>query len=456
MSGFAETRAQASAGAGLPHAVDAEREVLAAILVDPSCFDIVLEEELLPDDFYLEQHGLLFGAMRVLHETQGAFDEVTLVQKLRDMSLWDKVGGAPTLSRLLDRAGTTAHLGQYCKIVREKATVRRMIEVARQIEANGIRGSQDVAEFLDGAERAVFGVLENRSQTGMRPMSDVVPAAIEQISKAYDSDGAVTGLGTGFRDLDKLTHGLQPGDLIVLAARPAMGKTSFVLNLAGNAALEHGASVAVFSLEMPSEQLAMRLLAAQARIDLSRLRGGFLSDEDWPKLTHAADALTQARIFIDDTPGITPAAVRAKCRRLARQHGLHLIVIDYLQLMELNDNSKSREQQVSYISRSLKGLAKDLGVPVIALSQMNRGVEKRADPRPMLSDLRESGAIEQDADIIGFIHREEVVNKDVDESKRGVAELIIAKHRNGPVGSVMLKFWKAYTKFDNLAMRDDL
>ncbi|MGM0574969.1 MAG: replicative DNA helicase [Myxococcota bacterium] len=436
----------------LPHSVEAEREVLAAVFVDPASLDTVLEHGIRADDFYLERHQLIFGAMLALHEADGTLDEVTLAQKMKDSGHWERIGGARTLANLLDRAGTTANLGHYCKIVHDKAQVRRMIEAARTIEAEGLRGATEIQEYLDQAERQVFSVLEQRSNTSMRDMADVIPATIRQIQSAYDADGQVTGLGTGFIDLDKLTSGLQPGDLVIIAARPAMGKTSFVLNLAGNASLKHDASVALFSLEMPSEQLAMRLIAAEARIDLSRLRGGRLLDEDWPRLTHAADKLSQARIFMDDTPGATPAAVRARCRRVARQHGLDLIIIDYLQLMELHDSSKSREQQVSYISRSLKGLAKDLGVPVIALSQMNRGIEKRGDARPMLSDLRESGAIEQDADIIGFIHREEVLNKDVDESLRGVAELIIAKHRNGPIGSVKMKFWQNYTRFDNLAM----
>ena len=437
--------------AALPHALEAEREVLAAVLVDPACMDTVLEAELSAEDFYLERHGLMFEAMKHLYETSGIIDEVTVAQRLKDMGSWERAGGARTLAGLLDRAGRTPHLSQYCAIVSEKAMVRRMIEAARSIESKGLTETADVAEFLDQAERSVFAVLEHRVQTNLRPISDVVRGAIEQISAAFDSDGNITGIGTGFRDLDAKTHGLQRGDLVVIAARPAMGKTSFVLNLAANAALKHEASVAIFSLEMPAEQLASRILASEARIDLSRLRGGYLSDDDWPKLTRAADEITQARIWIDDTPGITPAAVRAKCRRVARRQGLDLVIIDYLQLMSGGDRSQSREQEISYISRSLKGLAKDLGAPVIALSQLNRGPENRTDHRPMLSDLRESGAIEQDADIVGFLFREEVYNKELEESQRGTAEFILAKHRNGPIGIVKLKFWAAYTRFDNLA-----
>ena len=437
--------------AALPHSVDAEREVLAAVLVDPTSMDVVLEAEVGPDDFYLERHGLVFEAMRYLYESAGMLDEVTVAQRLKDTGSWERAGGTRTLADLLDRAGTTSHLAQYCKIVRDKAMVRRMIDAARAIETSGLSQPAEISEFLDEAEREVFAVLEHRAQTNLRPISEVVRGAIEQISAAFDAEGHITGIGTGFRDLDAKTHGLQRGDLVIIAARPAMGKTSFVLNLAANAALKHEASVAVFSLEMPAEQLASRLLASEARIDLGRLRGGYLSDDDWPKLTRAADEITQARIFIDDTPGITPAAVRAKCRRLSRRHGLDLVIIDYLQLMNGGTRTQSREQEISYISRSLKGLAKDLSAPVVALSQLNRGPESRTDHRPLLSDLRESGAIEQDADIVGFLYREEVYKKDLEDSQRGIAEFILAKHRNGPIGVVKLKFWHAYTRFDNLA-----
>ena len=434
----------------LPHALPAEREVLSAVFIDPSAMDTLLEQ-LSPPDFYLERHRLVFEAMQREYESSGTVDVVTLQQNLLDHGTWEKAGGARTLAELLDRAGKTSNLGHYCKIVRSKALIRNMIEAARTIETDGLQDISDVSEFLDKAEAQVFAVLEERVSTELRPISDVVRATIEQIEAAYDADGAVTGLGSGFRDLDSITHGLQKGDLIVVAARPAMGKTSFCLNMAANSALRYGGKVAFFSLEMPAEQLATRLLAAEARIDVSRLRGGYLSDDDWPRLVEAADRLSKAGIFIDDTPGISPSGLRAKCRRLARREGLDLVIIDYLQLMSGGQNIRSREQEISYISRSLKGLAKDLGAPVVALSQLNRGVESRTDKRPLMSDLRESGAIEQDADIILFLYREEVYKKDIDESMRGIAELIISKHRNGPTGSVKLKFWHAHTRFDNLA-----
>ncbi|MGB0590991.1 MAG: replicative DNA helicase [Myxococcota bacterium] len=441
-------------GMTLPHAIEAEKEILAAVLLDNLATDVLIEHGIVAESFYVPRHQLIYASMRTLYDAHEAIDEVTLPQQMKDANTFDKAGGYKALSELLSRSGTTANLNDYCKIVRQKAAVRRMIDAARKIEADAFQAGEDVEGFLDTAERSVFAVLEDRALSNLRPVADVVRGAIQQISAAYDSDESITGIGTGFRDLDKITNGLQRGDLIIVAARPAMGKTSFVLNLASNAALKHDASVAIFSLEMPAEQLASRLLSAEARIDLSRLRGGYLREEDWPKLTNAADLISRARIHIDDTPGITPASVRAKCRRLARSTGIDLVVIDYLQLMNSSDNQRSREQEISMISRSLKGLAKDLSCPVIALSQLNRGPETRTDHRPMMADLRESGAIEQDADLVSFIYREAVYNQELDEAERGIAEFIIGKHRNGATGTVKLKFWNAWTRFDNLAEED--
>ncbi|MEC9072110.1 MAG: replicative DNA helicase, partial [Myxococcota bacterium] len=390
--------------------------------------------------FYMERHALVFDAMKTLYEQSGSIDEVTLRDTMKTVGSWERAGGNRTLAELLDRAGTTSNLPHYCEIVQGKAMIRRMIETARTIEVEGIQGVSDVQSFLDASEQSVFEVLEKRAQTSMRKVSEVVKSAIERIALVADSDDSVTGLSSGYRDLDKLTQGLQDGDLVIIAARPAMGKTSFVLNIAANAAIRSGASVGLFSLEMPAKQLATRLLATEARLDVSNLRGGMLKEEDWPRLTEAANKLHQATIFIDDTPGISPASIRAKCRRLKRQHGLDLVIIDYLQLMQSGRRETSREQEISAISRNLKGLAKDLSVPVLALSQLNRGVESRTDKRPLMSDPRESGAIEQDADLIAFIYREEVYNQELEESLRGIAELIVAKHRNGPTGTVKLKF----------------
>ena len=435
----------------LPHSTDTEREVLAAVFIDAGALDVITEH-LTSADFYHERHQLVFEAMSRLNERNGSVDFVTLNQELKDSGHWEKSGGAQTLATLLDRAGTTSNLTHYCQIVAQKATLRNMIDAARTIETEGFASMESVAEYLERAEANVFSVLEGRYQTDLRPVRDVVLDTIKEIEQTYESDGSVTGVGTGFVDLDKLTHGLQRGDLIILAARPAMGKTSFALNVAQNAAVQHKSSVAVFSLEMPSTQLAMRLLAARARCDVGKLRGGYLANDDWERLAAASEDLSHAKIFIDDTPGASVSSIRAKCRRLHRKQGLDLILIDYLQLMSGNPGTeKSREQEISGISRSLKHLAKELNVPVIALSQLNRGVESRTDKRPLMSDLRESGAIEQDADIIMFIYRDEVYNKNVDERFRGVAELIISKHRNGPTGTVNLKFWNSFTRFDSLA-----
>jgi replicative DNA helicase len=446
--------AQGALTAGLkpPHSIEAEREVLAAVFVDPNAMD-ALSESLKSEDFYLERHQLLFTVLFDLHERAVAIDPVTVQQALKDRGLYEKIGGVRALSELLDRSGTVANLEHYCEIVRQKAVLRRMVEAARRIETAGLQEVSDVEEFLDEAERSVFSVLEDRANTNLRPISEVVVSAIDQIQAAFDAEGDVTGVGTGFRDWDKITHGLQGGDLIILAARPAMGKTSFVLNVASNAALKFNRSVAIFSLEMPAEQLVQRLLSAESRIDLGRMRGGYINDDEWPRLVQAADDLAKTRIFIDDLPGATPSQVRAKCRRVSRQHGLDLVIIDYLQLMNAGVKQGSREQEISYISRALKGLAKDLKCPVVALSQLNRGLESRTDKRPLLSDLRESGAIEQDADMICFIYREEVYNKEASEEIKGIAELIIGKHRNGPIGTVKLKFWSALTRFDNLALQ---
>lgn len=443
-------RMEGTQGVKPPHSLEAEREVLSAVLVDPEAMD-TLSETLKAEDFYFERHQLLFQALMDLHERATAIDVVTLQQALKDRGQYDKVGGARAIGELLDRAGTVSNLEHYCNIVRSKSVLRRMVDAARAIETAGLQDVADVEEFLDDAEKSVFAVLEDRANTNLRPIKEVVNAALEQIQAAFDAEGDVTGVGTGFRDWDKLTHGLQRGDLIILAARPAMGKTSFALNAAVNAATKFAASVAIFSLEMPAEQLAQRLLSCEARIDLGNLRGGHVQEDEWPRLVQASDELAKTKIFLDDLPGASPTQVRAKCRRLKRREGLDLIIIDYLQLMNAGHKMGSREQEISYISRSLKSLAKELSCPVIALSQLNRSLESRTDKRPMMSDLRESGAIEQDADMICFIYREEVYNKECPPEQQGVAELIIGKHRNGPTGTVRLKFWRNWTRFDNLA-----
>jgi replicative DNA helicase len=444
----------------MPHSLEAEREVLAAVMIDQLVMD-PLAEKLQPNDFYIERHRLVFEAMLALHEGGKAIDLVTLTQRLKDAGHFERIGGMQAVSELLDRQGSVANIEHYRDIIAHKAQVRRMIEAAREVEVGGMSEIGDVDEFLDQAERRIFEVLENRQTTDLRAISDVIQEALDSISNNFNAGGDITGIGTGFREWDKMTHGLQRGDLIIIAARPAMGKTSFVLNVALNAALKHDASVAIFSLEMPAAQLAQRLLASEARIGLGGLRGGQLNDRDWSELNEAADRIAQARIYMDDQAGATPMQVRAKCRRLKRRIGLDLIVIDYLQLMNAGTRQGSREQEISYISRTLKGLAKELSCPVIALSQLNRGVEQRSEKRPMMSDLRESGAIEQDADMVCFIHREEVFKRpdEVTEAMRGAAELIVAKHRNGSTGTAHMRFMGMYTRFENLpedhAMRFD-
>jgi replicative DNA helicase len=438
-------------GLALPNSVDAEREVLASILVDPTCYDAAAAL-LTPADFHSQAHAAIFTAMAATHARAGTVDPMLLAQALKDAGQWEKVGGLATLSGLLDRIGTTAHLPHYCAIVRSKALLRRVILAARDIEVEGHQAADDPDAFVAMAERRILAAVEDRQAGGLRPVTDVIRESVDQISAAFEADGEVTGLPSGFRDLDALTSGLHGGDLLILAARPAMGKTAFALNLAANAAVHAGATVALYSLEMPAAQLVTRMLASEARLDMSRIRAGKMAEDDWPRLTNAANVLSQTQIHIDDTPGATPAQIRAGCKRLARTNGLGLVIVDYLQLMAGGIKTGSREQEISHISRSLKGLAKELGCPVIALSQLNRGVESRTDKRPMMSDLRESGAIEQDADIIAFLYREEVYRKDeTPEGLRGVAELIVAKHRNGPTGTVRLRFIGSQTRFDSLS-----
>jgi len=434
----------------MPHSLESEREVLSAVLIDQVVMD-ALSEKLRSEDFYVERHQLVFSSMLELHEAGQAIDIVTLTSHLKDNGRFDKIGGMTGLSGLIDRQGSTANVEHYRDIIAKKSALRRMITAAREVEVAGLQDVPDVEEFLDEAERKIFDVLESRQSTDLRPINEIVSTAINQIAAAFDAGSDITGIGTGFRDWDRITNGLQRGDLIILAARPAMGKTSFALNVAMNAALKFNASVALFSLEMPAEQLAQRLLAAEARVDLGRLRGGKVDHDAWPLLNEAADNISKARIFMDDQAGSTPMQVRAKCRRLKRREGLDLIVIDYLQLMNAGTRQGSREQEISYISRTLKSLAKELSCPVIALSQLNRSLESRTDKRPMMSDLRESGAIEQDADMVCFVYRDEVYNKELPEDRRGLAELIVGKHRNGATGTVHLKFWGSHTRFDNLA-----
>ncbi|HVO32168.1 MAG TPA: replicative DNA helicase [bacterium] len=435
-----------------PQSLEAEQAVLGAILLDnAACYTAA--EHLKAEDFYRAPHQVLFQAMMDLGTSNQPVDVLTLTEYLRKKELLDAAGGAAYLAGLSDTVPSTANLVHYAKIVREKAVLRRLIHTASSIIQRGHEPGGDVDLFLDEAERTIFEIGQDRAKQGFVPVKDALKRTFKVIEQLYEKRGAVTGVPTGFSEIDKMTSGLQPGDLIIVAGRPSMGKTAFALNMAENAALhqEFSTGVAVFSLEMGTDQLVMRMLTSQGRVDAQKLRTGYASQRDLDSLVRAADRLSRAPIYIDDTPAITILEMRAKARRLQSEHGVGLIIVDYLQLMRGRPQAgqESREREISEISRGLKAIAKELKVPVIALSQLNRGVESRPNKRPMLSDLRESGAIEQDADIVCFIYRDEVYNKETED--KGIAEVIVGKHRNGPTGMVKLTFLGEYTKFENFA-----
>jgi replicative DNA helicase len=394
--------------------------------------------------------------MIALFEKSEPIDLITLTNILKSRNQLDDVGGGAYLSSLVDSIPTAANISYYVKIIKEKALLRGLITTATEIITRGYEDEEDVADLLDQAERSIFQISENQIKPSFYSMKSILKESFKTIEKLYESREIVTGVPTGFDEIDKLTSGFQPSDLIIIAGRPSMGKTAFSLNIARHAAVEKSIPVVVFSLEMSKEQLAMRMLCSEAKVDAHRLRGGFLGETDWPKLTRAAGMLSEAPIFIDDTPALSLLEMRAKSRRLMADHKLGLVIVDYLQLMRGRGlyhrgrtSMETREQEISEITRSLKALAKELHVPVVALSQLNRKVEDRQDKRPQLADLRESGAIEQDADLIAFIYREEVYEKT--EGNKGIAEIIIGKQRNGPVGKVELAFLDQYTSFENLA-----
>ncbi len=436
-----------------PHHLEAERSVLGAILLNNEAIHRVVELGIEPRDFYLETHSRIFETLLSLSSRGQALDLITLSSALRDRGWYEQLGGQATLTSLVEDTFSIGNVIYYAKIVREKALVRRMIDVAGEITRDAFEGVDNVDEFLDDAEKRVFSVSDTQFNQSFSSMQDILVANMHSIEEAASKGSAVTGLATGFTDFDKMTAGLHPGQLVIIGGRPAMGKTSLVVSAAQNAALNHKAVVMFFSLEMSKEELVMRMLSSQARIDSKRLRLGRLVDRDWPRLAQAADQLSKAKIFIDDSGALTVMDMRARCRRLMSQEKkLDLIVVDYLQLMQGSKASRgdgSREREISEISRNLKSLAKELRVPIIGLSQLSRALESRPDKRPMLSDLRESGAIEQDADLVGFVYRDEYYNKDSED--RGVAEFIISKHRAGETGTVRLAFMGEYTLFANLA-----
>jgi replicative DNA helicase len=437
-----------------PQNVEAEQSVLGAMLIEREAISKAAEF-LRPQDFYREAHRLIYGAILQLYNRSEAVDLITLTEQLRREDQLEAVGGISYVTSLANSIPTAANVVYHAKIVEEKALLRSLINTATHIAGLGYEANEDVINILDQAERMILEV-SNRKITGdFAPIKTVILEAFNKIEQLYASKGGVTGLPTGFKDLDRLTAGLQPSDLILVAARPSMGKTAFVLNVAQHVATREKRPVAFFSLEMSKEQLVQRMLCAEAQIDAQRLRIGELKDDDWKRLIQAADRLSAAPIFIDDTPGITVTEMRAKARRLKVENDLKLVVIDYLQLMQGSgggSRSENRQQEISEISRSLKSLARELGVPVIALSQLSRSVESRTSKKPMLSDLRESGSLEQDADIVAFLYREDYYNPDTEN--KNITEVIIAKHRNGPVDTVNLYFHKQFTRFSDLSLKE--
>ena len=441
----------AAAERTLPHNLDAERSVLGAILVHNDAFNMAAQV-IDSGDFYRDAHRRVFDRMVTLSERGDAIDFITLKEELARTGDLDEVGGPSYIAALADGVPRSANVEYYARIVKEKSTLRSLIHSANKILSEAYEAEQEPETLLDEAERSIFAIAEGRIREGFVPLRDLVQSSFATIEKLQQSKGAITGVPSGFPDLDEMTTGFHPGDLVVVAARPSMGKTSFVLNIAQHVGTHTTMTVGFFSLEMSKEQLFMRMLTSEARIDAHRFRSGYLSEKDYGNLSHALGTLAEARVFIDDTASIGVLEMRAKTRRLKAEHGLDLVIIDYLQLMQGRGRFESRQQEVSAISRSLKGLAKELQCPIIALSQLSRAPEGRTDHRPQLSDLRESGAIEQDADIVTFIYRPEVYDReDAKPEEQGIAEIIIGKQRNGPIGTVKLSFLNQYTRFENLA-----
>src|SRR3712207_4741302 len=453
----------AASGAGAadvrvpPHDLDAERAVIGAMLVSEPAV-AVISETLEAEDFYSETHRVLYGAMMRLAAKGEPIDQLTLSDELRSVGEFDRVGGRQYVFRLVESVPTAANAGRYAEIVRSKSLLRAVIDAGSRITEEAFSEPDDVTQALDAAEQLIYGVSNHKLKEHLAPLSELAPGALEMIQRLYEQEGEVTGVETGFEDLDRLTTGFHESDLVILAARPAMGKTAFALNAIWHAAGQKGLPVAIFSLEMSKEQLVQRLIAQNTRIPTQALRSGNVRAEDWPKLVRGVAQVSRAPIWIDDSAGVTLMEIRAKVRRLSSQlsargeRPLSLVVVDYLQLMVGQDNrSENRQQEIAEISRGLKILARDLDVPVLAIAQLSRAVEQRHDKRPLLSDLRDSGALEQDADMVMFLYRDEYYNPDSDD--KGIAEVIVGKHRNGPTGKVQLAWLEQYTKFASLARR---
>ncbi len=435
----------------LPNSAEAERTVLGAVLVDNQAFNSAAEV-LTRDDFYREAHRRIFEAMAQLAEKSAPIDTVTLADELQRAQSLEAVGGAAYLASLVDGLPRITNVEQWSRIIKEKSVLRNLIHAGSRIVQSCYEGEEEAAAILDRAEQSIFQIAERRMRQGFQPIREIVKESFRTIDQLSQSKELVTGLPTGFVDLDEKTSGLQKGDLIIVAARPAMGKTSLCLNVAQHIAHKTGETVGIFSLEMSTKQLVLRLLCSDARVDSHKLRTGNLQEKDWARLAKAYAELSNARVFIDDSATITPLEMRAKCRRLKAEHGLGLVIVDYLQLVSGAARAENRQQEISSISRSLKGMAKELDVPLVALSQLSRAPEARTDRRPQLADLRESGAIEQDADVVMFIFREEEYRPS--EENRGIAEIIIGKQRNGPTGTLRLAFIKEFTRFENLEWRE--
>ncbi len=437
-----------------PQFVEGERAILGGILLDNDALPKAVSI-LSADDFYREGHRLVFKSITDLFNKNEPVDWITLTAALKEAGTLEAAGGVAFLTELVDAVPSAANIVHYARIVKEKALLRQMITAATEITTRCYEDHSNIDEFLDEAEQIMFKIGESRIQAGFIHIQDLMKASFAAIENLYERKENITGVSSGFKDLDALTAGFQPSDLIIVAGRPSMGKTSFALNAAMHAAIDSGIPTAVFSLEMSKEQIALRVLCARARVNLRNLRTGYFAEHDWARLTLAVGGISDAPLYIDDTPAINSLEIRAKARRLKREKDLGLIVVDYLQLMRAASKSDSREKEISEISRSLKALSKELNVPVIALSQLNRKVEDRPNKRPQLADLRESGAIEQDADVIIFIYRDEVYNKSEDNPKKGEAEIIVGKQRNGPIGVVTAYFDSKYSTFRPISNREE-
>ncbi len=439
-----------------PHSVEAEQAVLGGLMLDNSGWEVVAEL-LTQKDFYRSEHRLIFHAIERLTSEDKPLDMVTLGEWLEQSGDLEACGGLAYLGQLAEQTPGAANIRSYAEIVHERSTLRQLVEVSGEIADSAFnpRGRSS-AELLDDAERQVFQIAEAKVQQsgGPRTINPILTQTLSRIEELFESDGALTGLTSGFKDLDDMTSGWQPSDLIIVAARPSMGKTAFAMNLVENALMASEQAVLVFSMEMPADAIVMRMMSSIGRINQTRIRSGNLEEDDWPRLTSAVSLLKDKPLYIDDTPALSPTEMRSRARRVARENdgNLGLVMVDYLQLMRAPGNTEGRTAEISEISRSLKGLAKELNCPVVALSQLNRSLEQRPNKRPVNSDLRESGAIEQDADVIAFIYRDEVYNEDT--SDKGIAEIILGKQRNGPVGSVRLAFLGQYTRFEDLAYGD--